>query len=177
LSRNKLVAIGKVGKPFGIKGSLRIHSFAESFDVYERSTVLFLDETPYTVLSVRPHKKSIVADLEGIDTPEAAKELVGQTVRTDASNLPPKNEDEYYWHELIGLRVLTRDGADLGEITSIIETGANDVLQIEGDFGEILLPMIDQVVLEVDTKKGEMIVDPLEGLIPEGVTAAPIHDG
>ena len=167
MSQHRLVVIGKVGKPFGVKGEIRIRPYTDSLEMFQRSAILVLDTTPYTVLSLRSHKGSAIVSLEGIDTPEAAKELVGHLVKTDESNLPPKEEDEYYWHELIGLQVFTQDGRDLGEITSIIETGAHDVLQVEGKFGEVLLPMIDEVILQVDVEKGEMVVDPLEGLIPE----------
>ncbi len=128
---------------------------------------MVLDDSPFKVVGLRKHKGAPIISFEGIDTPERAREFVGRLVRTDAENLPPKDEGEYYWFELIGMRVHTRDGHDLGTITTIIETGANDVLQVEGEFGEILLPMIDQVVLEVNTETGEMLVEPLEGLIPE----------
>ena len=167
MSQDRFVVIGKVGKPFGVKGEVRIRPYTNSLEIFQRSAVLVLDTIPYTVLSLRGHKGSVIVSLEGINTPEAAKKLVGQLVKTDESNLPPKEEDEYYWHELIGLRVFTQEGRDLGVITSIIETGAHDVLQIEGSLGEVLLPMIDEVVIQVDSNKGEMVVDPLDGLIPE----------
>jgi 16S rRNA processing protein RimM len=65
------------------------------------------------------------------------------------------------------MKVSTVNGRYLGEITQITPTGANDVLHVEGAFGEILLPMIDAVVIEVDLQNHEMTVDPLEGLIPD----------
>ncbi len=165
--RNRLVVIGQVGKPIGIRGEIRVKPFTRSLEVFERSSILVLDDSAFRVVGLRKYKGSPIISFEGIDTPEKARELGGCLVRTHAENLPPKDEGEYYWFELIGMRVHSRDGRDLGTVTTIIETGANDVLQVEGKFGEILLPMIDQVVLEVDTQSGEMLVDPLEGLIPE----------
>jgi 16S rRNA processing protein RimM len=167
MSRNRLVVIGQAVKPFGIKGELRIRPFTESFESFERSSVLIFGETPCKVLKLRIHKGAALVTLEGIDTPEKAKDLAGSLVKTHLENLPPKEEDEYYWSELIGMKVFTVDGRDLGELTQVIETGANDVLQVEGDYGQILLPMIEDVVREVDTQAGRMTVDPLDGLIPD----------
>ncbi|MEJ2717240.1 MAG: ribosome maturation factor RimM [Deltaproteobacteria bacterium] len=167
MSRNKLVVIGQAVKPFGIRGEIKIKPYTESFEAFKRSPVLVFDETPYTVLKIRIHKGAALASLQGIDSPEKAKELAGSLVKTNAENLPPKQEDEYYWHELIGMSVYTLEGRSLGELTQIIETGAHDVLQVEGAYGEILLPMIDEVVVEVDIETNKMIVDPLDGLVPD----------
>jgi 16S rRNA processing protein RimM len=167
MSGEKLIVIGQVGRPFGIKGEIRITSYAESFEVFQRSQVLVLDETPYTVLSIRSHQGAVLALLEGIETPEAGKTLAGRLVKTDVDNLPPKDEGEYYWFELIGMRVSTVQGRDLGQIARITPTGASDVLHVEGPLGEVLLPMTEEVVVNVDTESNLMVVDPLEGLIPD----------
>ncbi len=99
-------------------------------------------------------------------TPTTAA-LQGCLVKTDPVNLPPKDEDEYFWFELIGIEVFTVDGRDLGRVAEVIPTGANDVLTVEGPYGEVLLPMIDDVVKEIDIERRRMIVDPLEGLVPD----------
>jgi 16S rRNA processing protein RimM len=167
MPRNRLVVIGQVGKPFGIKGEIRIFPFTETFEAFERSRVLILDETPYNVVRIRGQKSVVISALEGVDTPEQARELTGCLVKTYEQNLPPKEEDEYYWFELIGMKVSTVDGRYLGTISRITATGANDVLHVDGDLGEVLLPMIEDVVIDVNTDLKEMIVDPLEGLIPD----------
>ncbi|MEW6349195.1 MAG: ribosome maturation factor RimM [Thermodesulfobacteriota bacterium] len=161
------VVIGQAGQPFGIKGEIKIRPYTESVEAFERSRVLYFDETPYEVLRIRVHKGAVLASLKGVDSPEQAKTLRGCQVRTDPENLPPKGDDEYYWHELIGMRVFTTDGRDLGVVAGLIPTGAHDVLSVQGPFGEVLLPMIEDVLKEVHTERGEMIVDPLEGLIPD----------
>jgi len=168
MSIDTLVVIGEAVKPFGIRGEIKIRPFTESFEAFGRSSVLVFGDTPYRLLGVRFHKGAALARLEGVETPEKARELVGSLVKTAAQNLPPTEEDEYYWFELIGMTVLTREGRRLGTVTRIIETGANDVFQVEGPLGEVLIPMIDDVVLDVDTVKKEIIVDPLEGLVPDG---------
>lgn len=163
--QESFVVIGQALKPFGIKGEIKIKVFTESLEPFENSSVLTFGETPLRVVSVRAHKGCALVALEGVDTPEKAHGLSGSLVKTEYSNLPGKEEDEYFWFELIGMKVSTVDGRDLGEVTHITATGANDVIHVEGTYGEVLLPMIEDVVLEVDTENKEMVVDPLEGLI------------
>ena len=167
VSRDRLIIIGRVARAFGIRGQIRISPFTESFEAFGRSAVLVFDESAYNVRSVSIHKGTVLAALEGVDTRDKAEKLTGCLVKTAEQNLPPKEQDEYYWFELIGMKVSTVDGRYLGEITQITPTGANDVLHVEGTLGEVLLPMIDAVVIEVDVEKHEMTVDPLEGLIPD----------
>jgi len=167
MTQSRLIVIGQVVKAFGIRGEINIRPFTESIGTFERSAVLIFGDSPYTVLNVRSHKGGVLILVQGIDTPEKAQQLRGTLVKTYEENLPPKEEDEYYWFELIGMRVSTVNGRDLGRITGITRTGANDVIHVEGACGEVLLPMIEDVVVEVDTRRGTMVVDPLEGLIPD----------
>jgi 16S rRNA processing protein RimM len=164
---HRLIVIGRATKPFGIRGEINITPFTVTFEAFYNSEILVFDQTPKKVQGMRVHKGHALVSLEGINTPEEAKMLSGCFVRTDEKNLPPKEEDEYYWFELIGMKVFTVDGRDLGEIVGITPTGANDVLEVQGAYGEVLLPMIEDVVVEVDTEKNKMTVDPLEGLIPD----------
>jgi len=167
MSDKRFVVIGQVAGPFGVKGEIKIRSFAESFDVFERSSVLFFDDTPFKVLRIRMHKGAALVFAEGVESRDDAAKLAGKLVKTEAENLPPKGEDEYFWFELIGMKVCTGEGRELGHITRITPTGANDVLHVEGPAGEVLLPMIEDVVVSVDIANNIMIVDPLEGLIPD----------
>lgn len=167
MTRSRLVVIGKAVRPFGIRGEIKVAAYTESFEAFQNSDVLIFGESAHKVTAIRIHKGAALISLEGIDNPETASKLVGTLVKTDVENLPPKEDDEYYWFELLGMRVFTVDGRDLGKITQITPTGANDVLHVEGAYGEVLLPMIEDVVLEVDTEGEKMTVDPLEGLIPD----------
>jgi 16S rRNA processing protein RimM len=163
---HRLVVIGQVLRPFGVRGEMKIRPFTVMPDAFLNSSVLYLGETPHTVVHIRLHKGSVLVRLEGIDTPERVDDFRNILVSTREENLPPKEDDEYYWFELIGMQVTTVDGMDLGRITRITPTGANDVLHVEGDLGEVLLPMIEDVVLDVDVEKAAMKVRLLEGLLP-----------
>lgn len=168
MAKPRLVTIGKVTKPFGIRGEVKIFPYTETFEVFERSQHLTLDGDSLKVLALRIHKGTVLATFEGISSRDQAQELTGRLVRTSEENLPPIQEDEYYWYELIGMKVTTVENRELGAISNIIRTGANDVLCVDGPSGEILLPMIEDVIVEVDTENGAMLVDPLEGLVPDG---------
>jgi 16S rRNA processing protein RimM len=163
----KLVVIGKTVGTFGIKGELKISPYTESPDVFYQCDELFLNGISFTVTRIRPHKRALLVALEGIDAPEPAREQVGKLVAIPRESLPPCEEDEYYWTDLIGMNVTTTAGVDLGTVDTIIRTGAHDVLVIWGDRGEVLIPMIDHMVPTVSTERNTIEVDPPEGLVPD----------
>lgn len=168
MSRNRLVVIGQAVKSFGVKGEIKIRPFTESREVFQRSSRLIFDNSSFAVLSTRNHGGMVIVSLSGVDVPEDAQRLVGALVKTELANFPAKQEDEYYWFELIGLRVVTVRGVNLGEIKEIIRTGASDVLSVRGGkYEEILLPMIEDVIIHVNLQEGTMIVDPLDGMVPD----------
>jgi 16S rRNA processing protein RimM len=167
MAERKLVVIGEVAKAFGVKGEVKVRPFTESLELFRSADVLFLDRSPVRVLSCRVHKGAPLLRLDGVATVDEAQALQGLQVRTEADRLPELEADEFYWTQLIGLTVRDVRGRDLGRVTSMIRTGANDVLEIHGDLGEILLPMIDEVIRSVDLDHNCMIVDPLEGLVPD----------
>jgi 16S rRNA processing protein RimM len=79
--------------------------------------------------------------------------------------LDPPGDDTYYWFQLIGLRVVTTAGEELGEIAEIITTGSNEVFVVRGPRGELLIPAIEDVVQEVDIAGGRILIDPITGLL------------
>jgi 16S rRNA processing protein RimM len=162
-----LIVIGEVVKSFGIRGEVKVRPFTESLELFRNAEILFLDGVRFEVTSFRVHKGSPLLALQGVDDPDKAQALRGRLVQTEADRLPELGEDEYYWRDLIGMRVIDMQDRTLGTVSAIIRTGANDVLEVHGDFGEILLPVIDAVVREVHRERNCIMVDPLEGLIPD----------
>jgi 16S rRNA processing protein RimM len=123
---------------------------------------------PYTVTRARvaPHRghSEVILDLEGIPDRDAAEALRGwivQVPETEAWKLP---RGRFYWHQIIGLRVVTTDGEEVGTVAEILETGANDVYVVKGGGGERLIPAIKQVVTEIAPERGEMVVALLPGM-------------
>jgi len=123
---------------------------------------------PMKVASRRAHSTNLLLSFDGIDTPEEAGRLRNQWVYVPANDRPALSEGEYYHHQLLGLRVASEDGVELGKITDILETGANDVYVIRSESGkEVLLPAIQSVILDIDLEKGQMLVHLIPGLLPD----------
>ncbi len=80
------------------------------------------------------------------------------------SRLPPREEDEFYWFELEGLEVLDIHGRFLGRVHSVMDTGAGDVLVVRDRAREILIPMVEDIIMKIDTKVGQMTVELPPGL-------------
>ena len=116
---------------------------------------------PYRPIAVRPHKKFILALLEGVQSRAEAEQLRGKVVLVDAAELPPLDADEYYWQDILGMRVVTEDGGNVGTITEIFPTGSNDVYVVREGEREVLIPAIKDVVVSIDTKARTMVIRPL----------------
>ena len=113
-----------------------------------------------TVAEGKPHGKTIIARLEGIDDRDVAAGYVQATIGVERSQLPETADGEYYWSDLEGLTVRKKDGTVLGTVAYLLETGANDVLVIREADREVLVPFIpDQVVKDVDLASGVIDVD------------------
>jgi 16S rRNA processing protein RimM len=110
------------------------------------------------VEAVEERGRSVVAKLVGCDDPETAAGLRGLEIAVPRETLAAAGEDEFYWVDLIGLRVINLNGADLGRVTGLIETGANEVLQVTAD-RQRLIPFVAAVVQEVDLAGGVIRVD------------------
>ena len=165
------VVLGKLTSPHGVKGWLKVYSYTSPMEgildyaswVLRRSAAL----SRVNVVQGRRQGKGLVVTLEGIDSREAAEALAGAEILLPKAELPELTGDDFYWHELEGLRVVTRAGVVLGRIDYLFETGANDVMVIKGgldanavDDRERLLPFLpEEVILEVDLEGGVMTVD------------------
>jgi 16S rRNA processing protein RimM len=126
------------------------------------------ERKPIRLHSRRPHPRGALVAFEGIDTREKSGELRNQLVLVRADDRPPLPEGEYYHHQLIGLKVVDKQGIPFGELVEIMQTGANDVYAVRlPSGGELLIPAIDSVILSVDLTRAEIRVQLPPGLIPE----------
>ena len=166
----ELLLVGRIGAAHGIKGWVKLNSFTDPLDNilhYQPWTLRGPDgDRTVKVTGSRMQGKSLVVQLDGeSDRTRAEALFCGRDILVPANALPVLKEDEFYWRDLIGLRVRHQDGRDLGKLTSMMETGANDVLVVRGDGSSIdtrerLIPWLpDDVVLNVDTTAGVITVD------------------
>ena len=167
------ILIGQVVAAHGIRGSLKIRSFAESLAVYEAQAGLRVRSPggamcTMTVQWVRPHGRMVLMKLATVTDRDQAERLVGSTLFVDKSSLPALEEDTYYWFDLVGLRVYDATGAWLGRLDRVIPTPGDDIYVVKGEQSgqstEMLLPAVSDVILKIDLAGKTMIVDPPVGL-------------
>jgi len=157
-----MVVMGRIAGAFGIKGWVKVQPFTQSIDGLLAYPAWWLSEDAgwreNKVEEAAVHGRSVIAKLSGVDDRDAAAQLRGAEVAVPHSALPANAAGEYYWAELIGLRVTNIQGVPLGEIAKLLETAAQQVLLVEGE-RERLIPFIESVVLSVDVAGGSLVVD------------------
>lgn len=168
-----LITVGHISDTHGIRGQVRLYSYSGNLSSLQAVKELFVrSKTGNTLRQIKlkrasNHSGKILLTLEGFDSINQAQELIGSEVLLDRHQLPATAEDEYYWHDLLGLSVVTIEGQPLGIIADILETGANDVYLVRNqETGrEHLIPAISHVITKVDLLSRTMLITPLEGLL------------
>jgi 16S rRNA processing protein RimM len=165
----ELLEIGRILRCHGLAGRLKVLSYIESQDMLDNLPEVFVgrrsgEAVPFSVEVVEPGRESFILKLGGIEDRDAAGKLIRSSVWIPSEKMQKLPEGEYYWTEIIGLRVVTEEGQALGRIEAVFPTGSNDVYVCRSAEKEILLPAIDDVVRKIDTTQGIMMVRLLKGL-------------
>jgi 16S rRNA processing protein RimM len=160
----RFVTLGRVMAAYGIKGWVKVSS-----DTSPRENIVGYSpwhlgrrgqSRAWEVEDGRRQGKTVVAKLRGCDDRDSAEALVGSEIAVPRAQLPPTTvEGEFYWADLLGLRVETLDGVELGRIERLFETGANDVIVVAGERERLVPYLWQRVVHEVDLDAGLMRVD------------------
>ena len=164
-----LFPIGRVVKPHGIKGRMKVEYFGEDLRRFASYREIFIEDEKgrpesYEILEASPHPPRLILRLKGIEKIEQAQPLIGKTILVEKEAFPGLEKGEYYWADLLGMKVETREGKQIGKVREIFATGAHDVYVVEGKRGEISLPAIGEVILDIDLAKRVMKVARIEGL-------------
>lgn len=165
--------VGKIVNTHGIKGEVRVVSKTDFPDErYKKGNKLTLfypdsnESQELTVKSHRTHKSFDLLTFEGYENINTVEKMKGGLLKITEDQLGQLEEDEFYYHEIIGCTVKTLNGEEVGKIKEILSPGANDVWVIKGEKGkEILIPYIEDVVKEVNVKEKLVLIDPMEGLL------------
>ena len=168
----RFLSMGKIVGAHGIKGALKVYSYAESASSFKPGSSVVLkaggSEQTLRIAWVKPHHKTVLVAFEGVATRNQAEALVGLELFMARDSLAALEEGVYYWSDIIGLSVFTIEDEYLGRVASVIQTGSNDVYVVknEGDreSAEILVPALEWVVREIDVDRKLMRVDLPEGL-------------
>lgn len=157
------VILGRISGLYGVKGWVKVFSHTDPREGILGYRRWWLendgDWRRADVRQGKRHGKTVIASLAGIDDPETARELIGRDIVVPRGALPEPDDGRYYWRDLQGMAVRHRDGTELGTVAYVMETGANDVLVVEGD-SERLIPFVaDEVILGVDLANRVISVD------------------
>ncbi len=169
MEKNNLLLIGKIVGVHGLKGTVKVSSYAESLSAFKPEGLILVrdnksrDKT-YVIEWVKPHTRTILLSLKGVDDCDMSEALVGSDLFIEKAKLLELEDESYYWFDIIGLSVYTIDEKFIGRVESIIPTGSNDVYVVKNNDDEILIPGLESVVKEIDLKQKIMRVDLPEGL-------------
>ena len=161
-----MIVLGRIVAPFGVHGWVKVHPFGDEPDAWCGMPQWWLAADsdalvwqPYALQEASLHGKGLVAKLEGVDGRDAAEAIDGLYVGAPREALPKNAAGEYYWADLVGLQVVNREGVRLGEVVSLLSSGAHEVLCVRDGEHERLLPFVAKVVLNVDVGSGVISVD------------------
>ena len=168
--KKQFLESGKIVGTHGIKGEVRIDPWCDSPEFLCAFKKLYLDDSGETFIEVksRPHKHITLSKIKGVDTIEQAERLRGKIVYIDRSDIN-LGEGVNFVQDLIGLDVIDSDSGECyGKITDVLRTGANDVYEITGNDGKkYLAPVIDEVVIEINTDGGYVLLRPMKGIFDD----------
>jgi 16S rRNA processing protein RimM len=169
------ITIGQISRVHGVKGEMVVVPLTDNpqrFFELEKIFV-FKDEkvTQFKVEKVRTdpkskrHKERVLLKLKGVESPEAAKKIVGSFLEIEKEDLIELPEGRYFIFDIIGMKVVTTEEKELGRVKEVISLPANDVWVVQGGEKEYDIPAIKEVVKEIDLEKKVMIIEPKEGLL------------
>jgi 16S rRNA processing protein RimM len=170
LSKEELIPIGKISGAHGIRGEVKLAPYGPLDDI-QWDTVYIAGHgkapEPRKVLSRRLHKGAYLVFLGGVPDRNAAETLAGHEVFVRRYAIPDAGEGEFYYADLVGMEVFTEEGKLIGRVDNVFSTGGNDVFEVSGPFGEVLIPAIESVIILVEPEKRKITVRLLEGLLPD----------
>jgi 16S rRNA processing protein RimM len=169
-SQDYLIGLGAVSGAHGILGAIKVRATAAAATtdpaVFAALGELVIGGLGYRVLTAQRHKNQVLLLLDGVHTRAQAEALAGQEVKGDRRLFPPLPTGEYYWFQVLGLPVIdVADGRILGYLAEIIPTPAHDVYLVRRGDREILLPVVAEVIVEINLDEGYLKVSPPEGLL------------
>lgn len=160
--------VGRINGVFGVKGWVKVFSFTDpignivNYQPWQVKTAQGWQEMKVCESQSPQGGKAITVHLEGVNTREQARELMGADIAIFREQLP-EDQAGFYWHDLVGMRVVNYDGFVFGQVEDLIETGAHDVLRVSGEQHYLIPFVMDVFVLSVDFEQKKILVDwPIE---------------
>ena len=170
------MVVGHVSKPHGMRGELSVQVLTDHpEELFAPGAVMRPGDTdgqgPDPSLSVlqveeaRPFQKGWLVSFQGIGSRDAADFLRGRYLMVERERVPALVEGEVFYHQLLGMEVVTTQGVRLGEISEVYELLPADLLEVRTEQGTVLVPFLDQIVRNVDVVGRRLVIDPPDGLV------------
>lgn len=165
-----LLRVGVIASTHGIRGDVKVFPTTDDNQRFKQLKTLILDTGKEQIVleieSVRFFKQMVILKFKGYDNINDIEKYKGKDLLISRENAVPLEENEYFIYDIIGADVMTEDGVSLGTLTEVLTTGANDVYVIHTkDSQELLLPVIDDCVKEIDTINKKVVVHIMPGLL------------
>lgn len=160
------IKIGKIVNTVGLKGEVKVYNYSDSIEIYETIESIYVEDRLTVIENVRAQKNMVILKLEGADDRNAAEALRGKELYITEDDLPELPEGQYYVRDLIGMSVAEEDGNLLGHVTDVLQNTAQDIFEVESENGKkLLIPKVEQFVLDIDAEKREITVRLIEGML------------
>lgn len=162
--------VGKIVTTFGNKGDLKVMPLIDPSDYLLEMKEVFVEgesgeKQKFKVLNSKKHKNAIIFSLEGIEDMNVAEAFADFSMFVPSIEIKELENNEFYIHQLEGMKVLTEDGKEIGVVDHLIK-GGNDILVIKDAADkEVMVPFVDELVPEVNMEERTIIINPIEGLV------------
>jgi 16S rRNA processing protein RimM len=170
MSKPTYLSIGKLHRSFGLNGEMLMEVITDFPERIKKGVIVYLGEQylPAKIHSCRHHAQGLLVSFEGYSTSDSIISFRNNWVFVTAEDRPKLPEGQYYHHDLIGMQVFTNEGLYLGELSEILETGANDVYIIIPETGkEILIPATADFVVKIDLEMNKITIKLMPGIISD----------
>ncbi len=165
----KLVRIGKIVNTQGLKGDMRIYPSTDYRERFEELEYLYLEgkgKEKFIITKVRYKKNLVIIKFEGFDHINDVEKLKNLEVYTEKLEQEQLEEDRFYVEDLIGIKIYDEKKGYIGVLKDIIQNPAHDIYLVKLESGkEVMIPCVSEFIKETDTKKGEMKVSLIDGLL------------
>lgn len=169
-SAARLIPLGRLVNTHGVRGELRFLPYAFPCPTLRKGLAVSLQGKTgpagwYTVESVRPHAPFVLLRLQGITSLEQAQTLRDAILSVEEGLLPPLQEGEFYYYQIIGLQVWTTAGERVGTIAQVFFSGGHDIWVVRQGKKEYMIPVTEEIVRSIDIPGGRVIIEPIAGLL------------
>ena len=171
--KNSLLEVGKIVNTHGLRGEVKVVAWTDSPDDFEKIKTVYIkmksEQISLKIKSIKYQKNNLIIKFDEFNDINEVLPYKNAVLYADREELGPLDEGVYYIVDLIGLDVITEDGEKVGVICDVFNAGASDIYDVKREGKKnLLLPVIDEVVKEVDLENGRVVVNIMEGLDDEG---------